>query len=256
MPKQGIYKSWAAWKVNSDGKGWSSSPQGDRNPGGSLSVLGSNLLADNEGSGVATRNLSITGISTSGALILSWVGVKTSLFAGPPTANNGNTCTQEQSQDYGPTFTQYTLRSYSTVAAAGGSDHQVTVTKSSGAAEELTIAMIALSSGAVGTRKSSVNRTATGAGATHTSGTVTMTGAGILVAVGSGTGDVNATAPTQTWPGDWSVIRSVARNSAQAPSGHVPLYLATKAVAGAGTYSVDVQVTIDEGIVLSLFGVQ
>lgn len=256
MPKQGIYKSWAAWKVNSDGKGWSSSPQGDRNPGGSLSVLGSNLLADNEGSGVATRNLSITGISTSGALILSWVGVKTSLFAGPPTANNGNTCTQEQSQDYGPTFTQYTLRAYSTVAAAGGSDHQVTVTKSSGAAEELTVAMIALSGGTIGTRKSVVNRTAAGAGHTHTSGTVTMTTAGILVAVGSGTGDVNATAPTQVWPGDWEVLRSVARSEAQAAQGHVPLYLGVKAVASAGDYSVDVQTAINEGIVLSLFGVQ
>ena len=256
MPKQGIYKSWAAWKVNSDGKGWSTNPQGDKNAGGSLSVLGHNLLADNEGSGVTTRSLSVVGISTTGALILSWVGVRTSIFAGPPTANNGNTCTQEQSQDYGPDFTQYTLRAYSTVAATGGSDHQVTVTKSSGAAEELTVAMIALSGGTIGTRKSVVNRSAAGAGHTHTSGTVTMTTAGILVAVGSGTGNVNATAPTQTWPGDWSVLRSVARSEAQAPQGHVPLYLAVKTVGSAGDYSVDVQTAINEGIVLSLFGVQ
>ena len=95
MPKQGIARNWSAHRVNADGKGWSTNPQGDKNAGGSLSVLGHNLLADNEGSGVTTRSLSVVGISTTGALILSWVGVRTSIFAGPPTANNGNTCTQD-----------------------------------------------------------------------------------------------------------------------------------------------------------------
>lgn len=246
-----------AWNItpSADGLRWSAWPAGDK-PASGISVLGHSLLADNETAGATSRSLAITGVGTSGALILSWVGVRTSIFAGPPAANNGNSATQEHSQDYGPTFTQYSLRAYSTVGAAGGSDHQVTVTKSGGDAEELTIAMIALSGGSIGTRKSIVNRSAAGAGATHTSGTVTMTGAGILVAVGSGTGDVNATPPTQTWPGDWTVHRSVARGSGEAPDGHIPLYLATKAVGSAGDYTVAVQVAINEGIVLSLFGVQ
>lgn len=245
------------WYVlpSTDERRWSTHPNGDKYSG-SLSVLSTNLLADNEGQGVASRSLAVTGVSAAGALILSWVAVRTSIFAGPPTANNGNTATLEHSQDYGPDFTQYSLRAYSTVAAAGGADHQVTVTKSSGNTEELTVAMIALSGGTIGTRRSVVNRSAAGAGHTHTSGTVTMTAAGILVAVGSGTGDVNATPPTQTWPAGWTIHRSVARGSAEAAQGHVPLYLASKAVGAAGTYSVDVQVTINEGIVLSLFGVQ
>ena len=49
--------------------------------------------------------------------------------------------------------------------------------------------------------------------------------------------------------------RSVARGTAQAPNGHVPLYVATKAVS-AGTYSVNVQVVINEGIVLAIYAVQ
>jgi hypothetical protein len=77
-----------------------------------------------------------------------------------------------------------------------------------------------------------------------------------LIAVCSGDGNVNAVAPTQTWPGDWTVLDSVAFNSTDAPNGHVPLYVATKEVSGAGTYTVDVQVTIDEGVTLAIFAVQ
>lgn len=249
------HASTRGWSVlpSADGKRWSGWPAGDKP---SINVLGHALLADNEGAGVTTRNLAITGVSAGGGLLLSWVARRTAIFAGPPTANNGNTYAAEHSQDYGPGFPTYSLSAYSVVSAAGGSDHQVTVTKSTGATEELTVAMLALSGGTIGARKSIVNRTAAGAGATHTSGTVTMTTGGLLVAVGSGSGDINATAPTQTWPGGWTVHRFVARTSAEATLGHVPLYLATKPVAAAGDYSVGVQVTIDEGIVIGLFGVQ
>jgi hypothetical protein len=218
-----------------------------------LSVLGSALIADNENSGVNSRTLDIAG-GAAGVLLLTFVGIRTSIFAGPPTANNGNTYTQEFSQDFGPAFPQYSLRGYRVNAAAGGSSHTATVTKSSGDAEELTLAGIAISRGSI-VSSSVVNRTAAGAGATHVSGNVTATGPALLVAVGSGSGDVNATAPTQTWPSEWTQHQAVARSIAQAPEGHVPLYLMTRAV-GVGTHNVEVQVAINEGIVLSLYAVQ
>ena len=217
-------------------------------------VLASGLIADNEGSGAATRVLVLPGIAGSGLTLLSWVALRTAIFAGPVVGNNGNAHVQQFSQSYSPGFPQYSLRGYRCYSASGGSDHSVTVTKNSAAAEEMTVAVVALSRGAV-VSSSVVNRTATGAGATHNSGNVTTTGPALLVAVGSGSGDVNATAPTQTWPADWTVHRSVARGTAQAPNGHVPLYVATKAVS-AGTYSVNVQVVINEGIVLAIYAVQ
>lgn len=217
-------------------------------------VLGSALLADNEGSGANSRTLAISGVSAAGATLLTWVALRTSIFAGPPTANNSNSYTQVFSQDYGPDFTQYSLRGYRAYSVTGGSDHDVTVTKSSGDTQEVTIASLAVSGGTI-IDSEVVNRTAAGAGATHTSGTVTTTGPALLVAVGSGTGDVNSTPPTQTWPGSWTVHRSVARGSADAPNGHVPIYLATRVV-GAGDWSVGVQVTINEGIILALYAVQ
>ena len=247
-------KTWSV-KASADRVRWFGFPNGDK-PASSLSVLGHNLLADNEGAGVNSRTLVVTGVSSAGVLVLNWVARRTAIFAGPPVANNGNTFALEHSQDYGPGFPTYSLSAYSIASAAGGSDHQATVTKSSGDTEELTVASIIISGGSIGTRKSIVNRTAAGAGATLTSGVVTMTDAGLLVAVGSGSGDVNATAPTQTWPVGWTVHRSVARSSAEAALGHVPLYVATKPVAAAGDYSVGVQVTINEGIVLGLYGVQ
>lgn len=219
------------------------------------SVLGSALIADNEGDGVNSRTLTLTGVAAAGALLLPFVALRTAIFAGPPTANNGNTYALEVSEDYGPGFPTYSLRGYVAAGAAGGSDHAVTVTKSGGNTEELTLACIALSGGNIVGSPSIVNRTANGAGATHTSGTVTTTGPARLVAFGSGTGDVNATAPTQTWPAEWEEHEAVARSSAQAPNGHVPGYLMSREV-GAGTHSVDVQVTINEGIVISLYAVQ
>lgn len=217
-------------------------------------VLATGLIADNEGDGVNSRTMTLTGVSSAGVLLLSWAALRTAIFAGPPTANNGNTYTQEVSQDYGPTFTAYSLRGYAEESSSGGSDHTITVAKSGGDTEELTMLGMALSGGAV-VSSAVVNRVANGAGATHTSGTVTTTGPARLVAVGSGTGDVNATAPTQTWPGDWTTHQSVARGSAEAPNGHVPAYLMSKAV-GAGDHSVQVQVTINEGLVISLYAVQ
>lgn len=221
----------------------------------SISVLASALTAQKETEGTANY-VATLGIGTAGVTLLTWDAGRLAILTTPIAANNGNSFTSDFSQAYGNGFTNYSLRGWHCYAAAGGSNHAATGTKTSSTAEEATIALLALSGGQIGTRKSVVQRTNNGAGATLTSGTVTMTGPGLLVAVASGDGNVNATAPTQTWPGDWTVLQSVAYSSAQAPNGHVPLYLAVKPVSAAGDYSVGIQMTIDEGATIALYGVQ
>lgn len=220
-------------------------------------VLDSALTAQKETEGTANYTATTASSSGSGATLLSWVGVRTALFSGPPTGNNGNSHTQQFSQAYGNGFTDYSLRGYYSYAVSGGSAHAVTGSKSSSTAEEATIALLSLSGGAI-VSSSVVQRVANGAGATHTSGTVTTTGPALLVAVASGDGNVNATAPTQTWPtGEgWTVRQSVAFGSGDAPWGHIPLYVATREVASAGDYTVGVQMTINEGATIALYAVQ
>jgi len=215
--------------------------------------LASNLAAQKETEG--TNGFSATAASgQANATILSWVGIRTALFTGPVTGNNGNTHTQVFSQPYGNGFTNYSLRGYRSYSSAGSSNHSVSGTKSSSDAEEVTTAIVVLSGGAI-VDQSVVSRTNAGAGATLSSGSVTLTQPGILVAVASGDGNVNATAPTQTWPGTWVVQQSVAFSSAQAPWGHVPLYVGTRVVP-AGTYTLDVIMAIDEGVTIALYAVQ
>lgn len=220
------------------------------------SVLASALTAQKQTEGTATYTATPAS-AAAGATVLSWVGVRTALFAGPPAGNNGNVHTELFSQAYGNGFTDYSLRGYRCYSAAGGSNHSVTGSKSSATDEEATIAALVLSGGTV-VSGGVVRRVANGAGATLTSGIATTTGPALLVASASGDGNVNATAPTQTWPtGDgWTVHRSVAFGSADAPNGHIPLYIATKEVAAAGDYTVGVQMTINEGATISLHAVQ
>jgi hypothetical protein len=217
------------------------------------SFLASNLVAQKETEGAAGFSATVT-IGTAGATLLSWVGIRTALFDGPVTGNNGNTHTQQFSQPYGNGFTDYTVRGYYCTNAAGTSNHSVSGTKSSSTAEEVTIALVALSSGTI-VSNSVTQQVSAGAGHIFTSGSVTTTSAAMLVAMASGDGNVNATAPTQTWPGDWIVRESVAYGSADAPNGHVPMYIATKSV-GVGSHTVDVQVTINEGVTISIYAVQ
>lgn len=218
-------------------------------------VIDSALTAQKEGEGTSSYSAALTSDGTAGRTLLSWVGVRTSLFAGPVTGNNGNTHTEQFSQAFPSPFTQYSLRGYRAYSVAGGSAHAVTGSKSSGTTEEATIALLALSGGTITQAPSPVLRAAAGAGATHTSPEVTVSGNALLVAVACGDGDVNATAPAQTWPGTWTVHKSVAYNSTQAPNGHIPLYLATRSV-GPGTYSVGVQVAINEGLLMAIYAVQ
>lgn len=217
------------------------------------SYLDSALTAQKETEGVADF-VATLGTNNNSVLLLSYVGVRTALVTNPPTGNNSNSYTQVFSQPYGNGFTDYSLRGYKSAGAAGGSNHSATATKTTATAEEATIALVAISSGNI-FDSNVTQQVAAGAGNTFTSGSVTLTKSGILVAVASGDGNVNATAPTQTWPGTWTVRQSVAFSSAQAPNGHIPLYVATRSVS-AGTYTVDVQVTIDEGLTLALYAIQ
>jgi len=226
------------------------------NPGANagITVLGSGLVAQKETEGTANF-IATAPNNSSGVTILGWDAGRTAIL-NAPTLNNGNSLTQEFSQAYGNGFTNYSLRGHRCYAGAGGANHALTGSKSSSVTEEATGAILVLSGGQIGTRKSVVQRVNAGAGATLTSGTVTMTAAGLLVAVCSGDGNVNATAPTQTWPGEWTVLQSVAYSSAQAPNGHVPLYLAVRAISTPGDYSVGIQMTIDEGATIALYGLQ
>lgn len=216
-------------------------------------VLASNLVCQKETEGTAGFSATVA-TGAAGATLLSWVGVRTALFAGPVTGNNGNSHTQQFNQPYGNGFTDYSLKGFRSYGAAGSSNHSVSGTKSSSTAEEATIALLALSGGTI-VDSDLTQQVAAGAGHTFSSGSVVTTGAALLVAVCSGDGNVNATAPTQTWPVGWTVRESVAFGSGVAPNGHVPLYVATREV-GAGTHTVDVQVTINEGVTLALYAVQ
>lgn len=220
-------------------------------------VIDSALTAQKETEGTASYVAALAASGAAGLTLLSWVGVKTSLFAGPVTGNLGNSHTQVFSQDYPAPYSVYSLRGFRSYAVAGGgSPHSVTGSKDASTAEEATIGLLALSGGTITAAPAAVVRAAAGAGATHTSAEVTVAaGSALLVAVASGTGDVNATAPTQTWPGTWTVHRSVAYSAAQAPNGHIPLYIATRSVS-AGTYSVGVQTAIDEGLLMWICAVQ
>lgn len=220
-----------------------------------ITVLSSALTVQKETEGTANFTATAS-VGTGGVTILSWDGGRTAILASPVTGNNGNTHTQQFSQPYGNGFTNYALRGYYCYSASGTSNHSVTGTKNSSTAEEATIGILVLSGGQIGTRSSVVQRTAAGAGATLTSGTVTMTGAGLLVAVASGDGNVNATAPTQTWPAEWTVHQAIAYGSADAPNGHIPLYIATRPISSAGDYTVGIQMTINEGATIALYGLQ
>ena len=219
-------------------------------------VIQSALTAQKETEGTASYVATLASDATAGRTLLSWVGVRTALFTGPVTGNNGNSHLEQFAQAYPSPFTTYSMRGYRAYAVAGGSAHSVTGSKSSGTAEEATIALLALSGGTIVQAPSPVLRAAAGAGATHTSPDVTVSGgSALLVCIASGDGNVNATAPTQTWPGTWTVERSVAFSSAQAPNGHIPLYVATRTI-GPGTYNVGVQVAIDEGLLMAIYALQ
>lgn len=229
------------------------SVSGDLSTG--ISVLASALTAQKESEGTANY-VATLGIGTAGVTLLAWDAGYTTTLATPISANNGNTFTSQFSQAYGNGFEVYSLRGWRCYSSSGGSNHAATGTKNSSTSGEATIALLALSGGQIGSRSSVVQRNNAGAGATLTSGTVTMTAAGLLVAVCSGDGTISDIAPTQTWPEGWTVLQSVAYNRAQAPNGHVPLYVAVKSVSSPGDYSVGIQMTINEGATIALYGVQ
>ena len=136
-------------------------------------VVQSALTAQKETEGTASYVATLASDATAGRTLLSWVGVRTALFAGPVAGNNGNSHFEQFSQAYPSPFTQYSMRGYRAYGVAGGSAHSATGTKSSATAEEATIALLALSGGTIVQAPSPVLRAAAGAGATHTSPDVT-----------------------------------------------------------------------------------
>lgn len=225
-------------------------------------LSGSAATAQKETEGTATV-VATLGIGTAGVTLVCINAVRTAIRSGP-TLNNGNTLGSALvTATYTPDFAQYSLVIQALASALGTSNHAATLTKSSSTTEEATIALLAIASGSVAAN--SVVRNAAGAGATLTSASFTVPSGGRArcIAVWSGTGNVNVTAPTATMvdsgsttAAQWgSPVIAIAFNSAQAPNGHIPLYVWT-ADLGPGTYTWAAQPAIDEGAVMATVVVQ
>lgn len=224
---------------------------------GAPSVLGSNVTAQKETEGTSTVVVTLS-LGTAGVTLVCINAVRTAIRSGP-TLNNSNTLGSALvAPAYTPDFSQYDLVIQALASALGTSNHAATLTKSSATTEEATIALIAMSGGTAAA--TSVVRNAAGAGATLTSASFTVSAGNRArcLAVWSGTGAVNATAPTATivdtgttTAAQWgSPIIAIAYSEAQAPSGHIPLYVWT-ADLGPGTYTWAAQPAINEGAVMA-----
>lgn len=218
-------------------------------------LLGSALTSQREGEGTANFSAALS-VGTANVTLIGILGIRTALFGGPLTGNNGNTYDSSAlfNVPYGNGFGTYSLRGWRAYGASGSSNHAVSGTKSGGNSEETTVAIVGLSGGQVRS-SNALARVANGAGATHTSGSVSTDGPARLISITSGDGNVNATPPSQTYPGDWSVLHAYAEGTGTAPNGHIPLYIATKVVSIAGSYTVQVQTTLDEGLTMVLLAV-
>jgi hypothetical protein len=128
-----------AWNIFYDGGTAETAP----------AVIQSALSAQKEGEGTTSFSATLASDATAGRTLLSFVGLRTSIFTGPVTGNNGNTHTQQDSQAFPAPYTTYSMRSYRAYGVSGGSAHSVSGSKSSGATEEVTTALIALDGGSI-----------------------------------------------------------------------------------------------------------
>lgn len=222
-------------------------------------LLGSAVLAQNEApapadTGTQNATATITGVSSGGVCLVGIGAVITAQFASIA-LNNGNTFPAATvTEVYSPLFSDYSMNIWARSGASGGSDHAITLTKTAPFTAEGTVALIAVASGSV-TASSSVVRNAAGAGATLTSAAFTVPAGkrARCIAIDSGSGNVNATPPTATITDSatWgSPIIAIARGTATAPSGHIPLHVWV-ADLPPGTYTWSAVHTIDEGAIMA-----
>lgn len=216
-------------------------------------LVASIVTAQKEGQG--TQDVVTTlSVGTPGLALVSIDAVRTALFAGPPTLNNGNTFSGPiVTEAYTPGYPQYSLRVFKAAAVMGSAPHSSTMRKVNSFAEEATKALFAFSSGDV-VAQSSVVRNPAGVNALLTSAPITITqGSARCLAIWSGSGDINPTAPTatNTDPSIWGTpIVSIAYSSATAPSGHIPLIVWTGELP-LGTHTWAARPAINEGAIMA-----
>lgn len=199
-------------------------------PAGPL-ILDSSLTGYIEANGTNT----LTGVDTlatsaSGVCLIGGWAMKTALFSSIALNNSASYGAAIHNATF-TDFNQYTLRAYSASGLAGGSAWQQTVTRGSGATEELSTFLIALASGSV-VQTTAAQPAAAGAGNPVTSATFTVPAGnpGRVIAMWSGGGfalDGTVQGADIVQPGgeSWVLLENFEHNNVTAPDGHVPLRL-------------------------------
>lgn len=199
-------------------------------------VIGAALTGQKETEGTLSV-VAALGIATAGVHLINLDAVLTALRQ-TPTLNNGNAYGSVLTdQAYGPEFAQYDIEVRADAAAAGGSNHQSTMTKTGSPAVEATHALLAVRGGTV-IEATSVNRTSTPGVATHASASFDITGSlpALAMAFWSGSGfslgstvqDAQIASPG--WAdiignvnGGASGVFKFVHSGVSAPDGHIPL---------------------------------
>lgn len=209
-------------------------------------IVGAALTGQKETEGT-TNVVAALDIGTAGVHLICLDAVRTSIRT-TPTLNNGNSYGSILTeQAYTPDFGQYDLEVRAKTSADGTSNHTSTMSKSGGATEEASHALLAVSGGTV-VEASSVVRNSQAGVATHTSASFDIGGSdnALVLAFFSGTGfSVGSTVQDATMvTGGYGDISGKVNGSAgvlkyvhsgvSAPSGHIPLR-GWYAVLGPGT---------------------
>lgn len=205
-------------------------------PEGAPSIVGAALTGQKETEGTANV-VAALGSSAAGLILIGLDAVRTSIRSGPALNNSNTFAAALTFEDYSPGFPQYDLVARAVLAAAGGSAHQSTLTKSSATTEEATNVLLAVLGGTV-VEATSVNRVSTSGVATHTSAAFNIAGTNparvFAFASGSGFSTGATVQDLQMASAGWSdIIGTVNGTGGQlfkfvhsgvtAPSGHIPL---------------------------------
>lgn len=203
-----------------------------------------------DGSGSSPQTTTLNTRPSGSSLIVCVLGDNTTQQT--PTDNKSNTFTLLKQSGYsGGLWAPYDMRVYGKANAAGGSNHTVSVVKSSAPTAEATLIVIE-GTGAVIQDSSIVARAAAGAGVAATSGTVTTTGPALLVSFWGGDGGVGTLDQTATPSAGWTTTDSLFLGG----TAYIQAAAAVRQVSAAGTYSVDWTPVANQGAILFIAAIQ
>lgn len=204
---------------------------------------------DIQGSGTSPQTVTLDTQAAGSSLIV--VTLTDPGIYGTPTDNYSNTYSLLESSGYhGGMWSPFGMEVYGKAAAAGGSSHAVSISKSS-ASEESTLVVVE-AKGTTIQDTSIVTRAGAGAGVAYTSASVTTTGPALLIAAWGGDGGPAVTDQTATPEAGWTLVESLFLGS----TSYIQAAVAVKAVSGAGTYTCGWTPTQDQGAILFLAAVQ